>query len=233
MPALQEKHGYKNVHQVPKVIESCRQHLASAPGSDVKQALEDAKAELAMITGQKPAETRRRRASRTSSCARIRPSARRSPCAAAMYEFLERLIKTALPRIRDFRGVSTKAFDGNGNYTLGVSDQSIFPEVELDKIKRNIGFDVTIVTTARTNEEAKSLLSELGMPFTDKAKKAAAENRRAARGGRQRRPPNCVPKEMTDPIADLLTRVRNAARRAQDRNSPCLIRRSRARSPAS
>jgi large subunit ribosomal protein L5 len=77
----------------------------------------------------------------------------------------------SLPRIRDFRGVSTKSFDGNGNYTLGVSDQSIFPEIELDKIKRNIGFDITIVTTARTDEEAKSLLSELGMPFADKAKK--------------------------------------------------------------
>ncbi len=88
-----------------------------------------------------------------------------------MYEFLERLIKTALPRIRDFRGVSTRSFDGHGNYTLGVSDQSIFPEVELDKIKRNIGFDVTIITSAKTNEEAKSLLSELGMPFTDKAKR--------------------------------------------------------------
>jgi large subunit ribosomal protein L5 len=88
-----------------------------------------------------------------------------------MYEFLERLIKMSLPRIRDFRGVSTKSFDGNGNYTLGVSDQSIFPEIELDKIKRNIGFDITIVTTARNDEEAKSLLSELGMPFADKAKK--------------------------------------------------------------
>ena len=88
-----------------------------------------------------------------------------------MYEFLERLIKTALPRIRDFRGISPRAFDGNGNYTLGVPDQSIFPEVELDKIKRNIGFDVTIVTTATTNAEAKSLLTELGMPFTDKAKR--------------------------------------------------------------
>src|SRR5205823_6747689 len=77
-----------------------------------------------------------------------------------MYDFLERLIKAPLPRIRDFRGVSPRGFDGHGNYTLGVSDQSIFPEVELDKIKRNIGFDVAIVTTARTNEEAKSLLSE-------------------------------------------------------------------------
>jgi large subunit ribosomal protein L5 len=99
-----------------------------------------------------------------------------------MYEFLERLIKMALPRIRDFRGVSTRAFDGNGNYTLGVIDQSIFPEVELDKIKRNIGFDITIVTTANTNEEAKSLLTELGMPFSDKARlaKKAAEEAAAA-----------------------------------------------------
>ena len=97
-----------------------------------------------------------------------------------MYEFLERLIKTALPRIRDFRGVSTRAFDGNGNYTLGVTDQSIFPEIELDRIKKNIGFDVTIVTTAHTNEEAKSLLSELGMPFADKAKKAVAKVAEAA-----------------------------------------------------
>ena len=79
-----------------------------------------------------------------------------------MYEFLERLIKTALPRIRDFRGVSTRAFDGNGNYTLGVTDQSIFPEVELDKIKRNIGFDVTIVTTRETNAEAKALAHGAG-----------------------------------------------------------------------
>jgi large subunit ribosomal protein L5 len=94
-----------------------------------------------------------------------------------MYEFLERLIKMALPRIRDFRGISPRAFDGNGNYTLGVTDQSIFPEIELDKVKRNIGFDVTIVTSANTDAEAKSLLMELGMPFSDKAKttKAAAK----------------------------------------------------------
>jgi len=91
-----------------------------------------------------------------------------------MYEFLERLIKAALPRIRDFRGVSARAFDGHGNYTLGVPDQTIFPEVEMDKIKRNIGFDVTIVTTARTDEEAKSLLNEMGMPFADRAKKVAS-----------------------------------------------------------
>jgi large subunit ribosomal protein L5 len=97
-----------------------------------------------------------------------------------MYEFLERLIKTALPRIRDFRGVSPRAFDGNGNYTLGVKDQSIFPEVELDKIKRNLGFDITIVTSTKSDSEAKSLLTELGVPFSDKAKKPQAPKPAAA-----------------------------------------------------
>ena len=92
-----------------------------------------------------------------------------------LLQIAERFIKAALPRIRDFRGVSPRCFDKNGNYTIGISDQSIFPEVELDKIKRNIGFDVTIVTTARTDEEAKSLLSEMGMPFSDRAKKPAAQ----------------------------------------------------------
>ena len=92
-----------------------------------------------------------------------------------MYEFLQRFIKMSLPRIRDFRGISPRAFDGRGNYTLGVSDQSIFPEVELDRIKRNIGFDITIVTTAKTNEEAKALLTELGVPFSDR-KLASQQN---------------------------------------------------------
>ena len=158
VPALKEKMGYKNLHQIPRVqkvvINTC-----VGSSSDVKQALEDAKAELSLITGQKPSET---------------IGAKVTLRGARMYEFLERLIKTALPRLRDFRGISPKAFDGQGNYTLGVADQSIFPEVELDKIKRNIGFDITIVTSATTNVEAKALLTELGVPFTDKAKKVAA-----------------------------------------------------------
>jgi len=174
VPALKEKLGYKNLHQVPHVqkvvVNTC---VGSA--SDVKQALEDAKAELALITGQKPSETR---AKKSISNFKLRDKqaigAKVTLRGARMYEFLERLIKTALPRIRDFRGISPKAFDGQGNYTLGVADQSIFPEVELDKIKRNIGFDITIVTSATTNAEAKALLAELGVPFTDKAKKPAA-----------------------------------------------------------
>jgi len=174
IPALKEAHGYTNLHQIPKV-EKVVINTSVGSQSDVKQALEDAKAELGLISGQKPAETRAKK-----SIANFKLRAEQAIGAkvtlrgAHMYEFLERLIKTALPRIRDFRGVSPKSFDGHGNYTLGVSDQSIFPEVELDKIKRNIGFDVTICTTARTNEEAKSLLSEMGMPFSDRAKKPVA-----------------------------------------------------------
>jgi large subunit ribosomal protein L5 len=174
LPALQQKHKYKNVHQVPRVAKVV---VNTSVGSqqDVKQALDEAKAELSLITGQHPVETR---AKKSISNFKLRKDqaigAKVTLRGERMYEFLERLIKAALPRIRDFRGVSPRCFDGNGNYTLGVSDQSIFPEVELDKIKRNIGFDVTIVTTAQTDEEAKSLLSEMGVPFSDRAKKAAA-----------------------------------------------------------
>src|SRR3954467_11007257 len=174
MPALQKQHGYKNVNQIPKVQKVV---VNSSVGSqaDVKQALEDAKAELALITGQRAAETRAKKSIANFKLRKDQEiGAKVTLRGQQMYEFLERLIKAALPRIRDFRGVSPRSFDGKGNYTLGVSDQAIFPEVELDKIKRNIGFDVTIVTTARTNEEAKSLLSEMGMPFSDRARKTAA-----------------------------------------------------------
>ena len=171
IPALKEKHGYKNVNQVPKVDKVVVNTCVNTD-TDMKQGLEDAKDELGLITGQKPAETRSKKSIANFKLRQHQPiGAKVTLRGPRMYEFLERLIKTALPRIRDFRGVSTRAFDGNGNYTLGVKDQSIFPEVELDKIKRNIGFDVTIVTTAITDAEAKSLLVELGMPFTDKAKK--------------------------------------------------------------
>jgi large subunit ribosomal protein L5 len=173
VPALKEQRGFKNVHEVPRVskviINTCVGSQA-----DVKQALEDAKEELALISGQKPSETRSKKSIANFKLRQDQPiGAKVTLRGKRMYEFLERLIKMALPRIRDFRGVSPRAFDGRGNYTLGVPDQSIFPEVELDKIKRNIGFDVTIVTTANTNEDAKVLLSELGMPFSDRTKKTA------------------------------------------------------------
>lgn len=175
VPSLMEIHGYKNLHQVPRLAKVVV-NSSIASQSDVKAALEDAKAELSLITGQRPAETRAKKSISNFKLRKDQPiGAKVTLRGALMYEFLERLIKMALPRIRDFRGVSPRCFDGNGNYTLGVPDQSIFPEVELDKIKRNIGFDVTIVTTAKTNQEAKSLLSELGMPFSDKVKKAPAQ----------------------------------------------------------
>ena len=176
MPTLRDKLGYKNLLQVPKVDKVVINTCIPAQGSDLKQALEDAKKELALITGQKAAETK---AKKSISNFKLRKGqaigAKVTLRGDRMYEFLERLIKMALPRIRDFRGISPKAFDGRGNYTLGVHDQSIFPEVELDRIKRNVGFDITIVTTARTNDEAKALLTELGVPFSDKkqASKAA------------------------------------------------------------
>ena len=168
VPALLESRKYKNVMQVPKitkvVVNCC---IGSA--ADTKVALEDAFNEVRMITGQQPIKT-----ASTKSIANFKlregqeigvKVTLRGPI---MYEFLERLIRTALPRIRDFRGVSPRAFDGRGNYTLGVKDQTIFPEIELDKVKRNLGMDITIVTTARKNDEAKELLALFGMPFSDR-----------------------------------------------------------------
>lgn len=175
VPALRETLGYKNALQVPKVDKVVVNTCIPAQSSDLKQVLEDAKKELSLITGQKPAETKSKK---SISNFKLRKGqaigAKVTLRGDRMYEFLERLIKMALPRIRDFRGISPKAFDGQGNYTLGVPDQSIFPEVDLDKIKHNVGFDITIVTTAKTNEEAKALLIELGIPFSDKKQPAKA-----------------------------------------------------------
>jgi large subunit ribosomal protein L5 len=173
VPSLKDKLGYKNVHQVPR-LEKVVVNTSVGSAQDVKAALEEAKKEIEIITGQKPAETR---AKESISNFKLREGqaigAKVTLRGARMYEFMERLIKLSLPRIRDFRGVSPRAFDGHGNYTLGVKDQSIFPEIELDKIKRNIGFDVTIVTSAKSDAEAKALLAEFGFPFSDRHRKAA------------------------------------------------------------
>ena len=172
--ALQEELGLKNIHEVPRVekvaINCC---VGSAP--DRSQAVEDAVNELTLITGQKPIITL---AKKSVSNFKLREK-QEIGCKLTlrriyMWEFLTRLIHTAIPRIRDFRGISAKAFDGRGNYTLGISDQTIFPEVELDKIKRNLGFDITIVTSANTNAHALALLEKLGMPFRKPSKAAAA-----------------------------------------------------------
>ena len=168
VPALIESRGYKNVMQVPK-IQKVVVNCCIGSAVDTKVALEDAFNEVQMITGQHPSKTKS-----TKSIANFKLregqeiGVKVTLRGAIMYEFLERLIRTALPRIRDFRGVSPRAFDGRGNYTLGVKDQTIFPEVELDKVKRNLGMDITIVTSARQNDEAKELLALFGMPFSDR-----------------------------------------------------------------
>jgi large subunit ribosomal protein L5 len=215
MPALQKQHGYKNVHQVPKV-EKVVINTSVGSQSDVKQALEDAKAELALITGQSRGNageekhfefqvaqrSGHRRQGHIARRAHVRISRAPDQGGAAAHSRFSRRVAAG--------------FDGHGNYTLGVSDQSIFPEVELDKIKRNIGFDVTIVTTARTNEEAKSLLSEMGMPFSDRAKK----HRRASR--------LILNEHSYRSYCRFLARVRNGARR-RSRSCLCRTRRSRRR----
>src|SRR6516225_5282627 len=174
-PALKTKRQYTNPHQIPRMQKIVVNMGVSA--SLEKNAVDDAAKDLAMITGRKPAISKSRHSIanfklREGQAIGCRVTLRRD----AMYEFFDRLVAAALPRIRDFRGLSTRSFDGRGNYTLGISDQTIFPEIELDKIKRQQGMDITIVTSARTNEEAMDLLKLMGMPFAEtKAKETPKE----------------------------------------------------------
>lgn len=166
-PALKEKRKYTNVHQIPKMVKIVVNMGVSA--SLEKGAVEDAAKDLSLITGRKPAISKSRHSIaqfklREGVPIGCRVTLRRD----AMYEFFDRLVATALPRIRDFRGLSPRKFDGRGNYTFGVGDQTIFPEIELDKIKRQQGMDITIVTSAPTNEEALDLLKLMGFPFAEK-----------------------------------------------------------------
>ena len=165
-PALVAKRQYKNVHQVPRIEKIVVNMGVSA--SLEKGAIDDAAKDLAMITGRKPVINLSRKSIanfklRENQPIGCRVTLRRD----VMYEFFDRLVATALPRIRDFRGLSTRSFDGRGNYSLGVSDQTIFPEIELDKIKRQQGMDITIVTSAPTDAEALDLLKLMGMPFAE------------------------------------------------------------------
>jgi large subunit ribosomal protein L5 len=166
-PALMEKRGYRNLHQVPR-LEKIVVHMGVSAALE-KTAIEDAARDLAAITGRKPVVDRARKSVANFKLRRGQPigchvTLRR----AVMYEFLDRLVATALPRIRDFRGLSPRAFDGRGSYSLGLEDQTIFPEIDLDKIKRHQGMDVTIVTTAPTDAEAYDLLKLMGFPFAEK-----------------------------------------------------------------
>jgi large subunit ribosomal protein L5 len=167
VPALKEKHNYTNVHQIPKMVKIVVNMGVSA--SSEKGALEDAAKDLSLITGRKPAISKSRHSIaqfklRENMAIGCRVTLRKDE----MYEFFDRLVATALPRIRDFRGLSPRKFDGRGNYTFGVNDQAIFPEIELEKVKRMQGMDITIVTTAGDNAHALDLLKLMGFPFADK-----------------------------------------------------------------
>ena len=165
VPALMKEFQFKNPMQVPrlsKVVINCAVKDAVANPKVLDGTLE----EIMTITGQKPVLTRARKAIaafkvRQGNAVGVMVTLRR----ARMYEFLDRLINVALPRVRDFKGISTKAFDGRGNYSLGIREQIIFPEINYDKVDKILGMTVTITTTAKTNEHARALLTELGMPF--------------------------------------------------------------------
>ncbi len=167
-PAMIDKHGYKNPHQVPKIEKIVINMGISA--SLEKSAIDDAAHDLGVITGRKPVISKSRKSIANFKLRKGQPigchvTLRRD----VMYEFLDRLVAAALPRIRDFRGISPRSFDGRGNYSLGIEDQTIFPEIDLDKIKRPQGMDVTIVTSASTDAEALDLLKLMGMPFAGKS----------------------------------------------------------------
>jgi large subunit ribosomal protein L5 len=165
---LMEQFGYKNIHQVPKVLKITVNRGLGEAAQNAK-ALESSIQEIAIITGQKPVVTRAKKAIAGFKIRQGMPiGVMVTLRSERMYAFLDRLINLALPRIRDFRGINAKSFDGRGNYNLGLREQLIFPEVDYDSIDQIRGMDISIVTTANTDEEGRALLKEMGMPFRDK-----------------------------------------------------------------
>ena len=165
VPALMKKFNYKSVMQVPR-LEKIVINIGLGDVKENPKSLDNAIAELAMITGQKPIVTK---AKKSIAAFKLREGVnvgcKVTLRAGKMYDFAYKLFNVALPRVRDFRGLSNKSFDGKGNYSLGIKEQLIFPEIEYDKIDKTRGMDIIVVTTAKTDEEAKELLTLLGMPF--------------------------------------------------------------------
>lgn len=166
MPAMTEKFGYKNVMQLPKV-EKIIINMGVGEAVGNPKALDSAVSDLTIISGQKPILTR---AKKSLAAWKLRQGmaigCKVTLRGVRMYQFLDKFINVALPRVRDFRGVSSKAFDGRGNYAVGLKEQLIFPEIEYDKIDKIRGMNIVIVTTAKTDEEARELLKLMGMPFS-------------------------------------------------------------------
>jgi large subunit ribosomal protein L5 len=164
-PALMSKFNYKSVMEVPK-LDKIVVNMGVGDAVANAKALDNAVEELSTITGQKPVVTR---AKKSIAGFRLREGmpigAKVTLRGERMYEFLDKLVSVSLPRVRDFRGISKKAFDGRGNYTLGIKEQLIFPEIDYDKVSKVRGMDIVIVTTAKTDEESRELLTQFGMPF--------------------------------------------------------------------
>jgi large subunit ribosomal protein L5 len=168
VPALKQKFSYKSIMQVPKIEKICINKGMGVAVTD-KKLIDVALEEITTITGQKAVATRSKKAISNFKLRENMPIGVRVTLRGdKMYEFMDRLISISLPRVRDFRGVSAKGFDGRGNYTLGVKEQIIFPEISIDKVNKISGMDITFVTTASTDEESYELLKEFGMPFANK-----------------------------------------------------------------
>ncbi|HHW03522.1 MAG TPA: 50S ribosomal protein L5 [Thermoanaerobacterales bacterium] len=165
VPALKQKFNYKNIMEVPR-LEKVVINMGISDARENPKAIDAATNDLAIITGQKPVVTKAKKSIAAFKLRKGMPiGAKVTLRAEKMYDFLDKLFNIDLPRVRDFKGVSPDAFDGRGNYTLGIKEQLIFPEIDYDKIDRVRGMDITIVTTAKTDEEARELLKNLGMPF--------------------------------------------------------------------
>jgi large subunit ribosomal protein L5 len=165
VPALRQKFNYKSVMQVPRIEKICINKGMGVAVTD-KKLIDVAVEEITNITGQKAVATRSKKAISNFKLRENMPIGVRVTLRGdRMFEFLDRLVNVALPRVRDFRGVSARGFDGRGNYTLGVKEQIIFPEISIDKVNKISGMDITFVTTAKTDEESFELLKQFGMPF--------------------------------------------------------------------
>lgn len=170
VPALKEKFGYRNMMQVPKLTKICINQGVGAAVAD-KKLVDQAVEEMSIIAGQKAVATKSKKAISNFKLRENLPiGARVTLRGDRMYEFLDRLVAISLPRVRDFAGLNEKGFDGRGNYSMGVTEQIIFPEIVIDKVNRINGMDITFVTTAQTDEECLSLLKEFGLPFKNQNK---------------------------------------------------------------
>src|SRR4028118_748853 len=174
VPALMKKFGYSSLMQAPRLEKICLNRGVNGAVTD-KKLVDVAVEELSTISGQKAVATMSKKDISNFKLRKNMPiGARVTLRGVQMYEFLDRLIAVSLPRVRDFKGINDKSFDGRGNYTLGVTEQIIFPEIDIDKVNKITGLDITFVTTAQNNEEAFELLKELGMPFKNVKKEISS-----------------------------------------------------------